>query len=169
MKTANVVRAMICFALLVANSSAQPKSTWVTLAPKGSGFSISLPRRPENRTLKRATYTAHMYSVNTGSATFTVHYADCDPSDPDLRAGLVANRDTLIEGMRARLTSSREITVDGHTGLEFTGESFLGEVRGQLFIVGTRMFQMMAIVPNGKNEKSNVNRFFNSFRLARAN
>lgn len=169
MRTANLVRAVSCLALLVANSSAQPRSTWVTLAPKGAGFSISLPRKPDSRTIKRTTYTMHMFSVNTGSATFMVTYAICDPSDPDLRAGLAANRDTMIETMRARLISSREITVDNHNGMEFSGETASVNVIGQLFVIGNRIFQMMTIVPKDKDETRNVNRFFNSFRLARAN
>ena len=161
-----VLRAIICLILLVATIPAQPRSTWVTFAPKGAGFSISVPAKPAGRVLTRPTYTSHMFDVKAGGVSFTIAYADLKPEDPDLRAGLVANRDTIIEGLRGKLIESREITVDGHNGIEFTADSFFGDVTGQIFLIKNRMFQMMAIVAKGKNETRNVNRFFRSLRFS---
>ena len=162
-----LTRAIISLTLMAATISAQTRSTWVTLAPKGAGFSISVPAKPASRTLTRPTYTMHMFTVKVGNAAFSVSYGHLEPNDPSLKAGLDASVDEIINGMRGTLTSRREIRVDGHSGIEFTFDSVLGEMRGQLFLVGNRMFQMMTIVDKGADETKNVNRFFASLKLAR--
>ena len=61
---------------------------------------------------------------------------------------------------------SREITVDGHTGLEFTSESPAVNLKSQLFLIGKRMFQTATMVYKDVDQTTSVNRFFESLKFS---
>ncbi len=65
-----------------------------------------------------------------------------------IRAGcfLLANRDRFIKSMQATLVSNREITVNGHTGIEFTSGNPAANIRSQLFLVENRLFQTVTMI-----------------------
>ena len=75
------------------------------------------------------------------------------------------HRDRFNKSLQATLISSREITLDGHTGLEFTSETPAANVKSQLFLVGQRLFQTAAVVFKDVDQTRYVDRFFGSFKL----
>jgi hypothetical protein len=83
----------------------------------------------------------------------------------DPATALTANRDKFNKSLQATLISSREITIDGHTGIEFTSETPAANVKSQLFLIGNRMYQTVAFVFRDVDETRNVNRFFDSFKF----
>jgi len=151
----------------LSNVSAQrvEEAPWLTLAPEGAGFSISVPSEATERTITRPSYTLHSFTVNMGRVTFAASYTDYEKSDPDLNASLTANRDKFIKTLRGTLMSSRQITLDGHTGLDFTVDTPAMTVRSQVFQIGKRMFQTAALVFKDVDETRNVKRFFDSFKI----
>jgi hypothetical protein len=153
----------------VSNVSAQrvEEAPWLTLAPEGAGFSISVPSEATERTLTRPTYTLHSFTVNMGRVTFAASYTDYEKSDPDLMTSLTANRDKFIKTVGGTLVSSREITLDGHTGLDFTVDTPAMTVRSQVFQIGKRMFQTAALMFKDVDETRNVKRFFDSFKITK--
>ena len=75
--------------------------------------------------------------------------------------------DKFNKSMQATLVTNREITVNGHTGIEFTSEHPAANIRSQLFLVGNRLFQTVTMVFKDVDQTTYVNRFFDSFKLTK--
>jgi len=161
-----LILSLLVLLTLLSNTPAQTEpSPWVTLAPEGAGFSILVPGKAVETIDKKRSYTLHLFSVTVGRATYAASYSDYQPGKLDPATALTANRDRFNKGLEATLTSSREITIDGHTGIEFTSETPAANVKSQLLMVGNRLFQTATFVFRDVDETRNVDRFFESFKL----
>ena len=140
-------------------------SGWITLAPEGAGFSVLFPGNANETVNKKNSFTLHSFNVTAGRATYVASYSDYLPGKLDPATALTANRDKFLKSLEATLVTSREITTDGHTGIEFTGETPAANVKSQLFLIGNRMYQMVTFVFRDVDETTNVNRFFDSFKF----
>ncbi len=164
-----------CFSLLVlltlvSNLPAQTdQSGWITLAPEGAGFSILIPGKATESTSKKQSFTLYSFNVTAGRATYIASYSDYAPGKLDPATALTANRDKFNQSLQAKLVSSREITLEGHTGLEFTSETPAANVKSQLFVVGDRLYQTVTFVFRDVDETKNVDRFFESFKFIKPN
>ena len=141
------------------------RAPWETLAPEGGGFSVEVPAAAVERIDKKASYTMHAFTVTVGRATYVASYSDYDAGKLNPKTALIANRDKFNKSLQATMTSSREITIDGHTGIEFTSETPAHNVKSQLFLIGNRMFQTATLVYKDVDETGNVDRFFESFKF----
>src|SRR5215210_881828 len=122
------MRKIILFTLLLVNIAAQTQTQteqapWVTLAPEEAGFSVSLPGKAVAVVDKKPTFTLHSFNITVGRATYIASYTDYEPGKLEPATALTANRDKFNKRLQGTLTSSREITLDGHTGIEFTSET----------------------------------------------
>jgi hypothetical protein len=150
--------------LFVAQDQLPPP--WATFEPQGGGFSVLMPGKPVETIDYRATYTLHSFTVTMGRGTYVVSFSDYAPEIRlDRSSALTANRDKFNKRLNATLLSSREITLDLHSGLEFTSETPAANVKSQLFLVGNRMYQTVTFVFKDVDETRNVDRFFESFKL----
>lgn len=152
---------------VVINLAAQKteEAPWVPLEPKGAGFSVLLPAAAVENVDKKASYTMHAFTVTVGRATYVASYSDYEPGKLQPNTALTANRDKFNKSLQATLTSNREITLDGHTGIEFTSETPAHNIKSQVFLIGNRMFQTVTLVYKDVDETRNVNRFFDSFKF----
>lgn len=139
---------------------------WVEFAPEGGGFSMLFPTAPVEAIKEKPTYTLHSFTTTAGRATYVASYTDYKEVKGDPAAFLISNRDRFITGLQATLISSREITLDGHTGLEFTSENPAANIKSQLFLVGKRLFQTATVVFKDVDQTRYVDRFFGSFKFA---
>jgi hypothetical protein len=156
---------LVLLALFI-NAPAQSEPvSWVTLAPEGAGFSVLVPDKAVEAIDKRRSYTMHSFTVTAGRATYAASYSDYEPGKLDPATALTANRDRFNKGLEASLISSREITLNGNNGIEFTSETPAANVKSQIFLVGNRLFQTVTFVFRDADETRNVNRFFESFKL----
>jgi hypothetical protein len=155
--------------VLIAAFSHSPAQTeqspWITLAPEGAGFSVSLPAKPVETIDEKSGFTLHSFSVTVGRATYIASYSDYLPGKLDPATALTANRDKFNRSLQAKLIASREITLDGHTGIEFTSQTLAAQVRSQLFLIENRVFQTVAFVFRDVDETKSVDRFFESFKF----
>ena len=164
----------LCFSLLVliavfGNLPAQTEpSGWITLAPEGAGFSVLVPGKAVETIKQKSSFTLHSFNVIVGRATYIASYSDYIPGKLDPATALTSNRDKFYQSLQGKLISSREITIDGHTGIEFTSETPAANVRSQLFLIGNRMYQTVAFVFRDVDETKNVDRFFESFRFTKS-
>jgi hypothetical protein len=145
-----------------------PPPPWARFEPEGGGFSVLMPGKPVETVNKRRTFTLHSFTVTLGRATYVASYSDYEPGaklDPD--TALTANRDKFNKSFQATLLSSREITFEGHPGLEFTSETPAVNLKSQMFLIGNRMFQTATMVFKDVDETRNVDRFFESFKFSR--
>ena len=149
------------------SSAAKTESTgWVEFAPEGGGFSMLFPTAPVETVKTKPNYTLHSFTTTAGRATYVASYTDYQELKSDPATFLTANRDKLIKGLEATLIASREITLDGHTGLEFTSENPAANIKSQLFLVGKRLFQTATVVFKDVDQTRYVDRFFGSFKFA---
>ena len=140
------------------------------LAPAESGFSIMMPGKAEEELQRSDDFTLHLYSVSTPAGIYMASYGDYAPRinlDPD--GELAANRDNFLKGLNARLIETRNITLNGYKGLEFTGENDTTFFKSRVYINGNRVYQFMTAVDTGKDDSANVNRFFASFAFTKTN
>jgi hypothetical protein len=171
MKLAAVKAYFAGFLLLVLTSAVAGQEElpppWAKFEPEGAGFSVLLPGKPVEAINKRRTFTMHSFTVTMGRGTYVASYSDYLPEvklDPSTT--LIKNRDQFNKSFQAKLITSREITVDGHTGLEFTSESPAVNLKSQLFLIGNRLIQTATMVFRDVDETRNVDRFFASFKFS---
>ena len=165
-----LIFSLLVLVTLFINVPAQSEpSPWVTLAPEGAGFSVLVPGKAVETIDKKRSYTMHSFTVTAGRATYAASYSDYAPGKLDPATALTANRDRFIKGLQATLITSREITVGESNGIEFTSETPAHNVKSQIFLVENRLFQTVAFVFKDVDETRNVDRFFESFKLAPKN
>ena len=138
---------------------------WFTLEPEGAGFTVLVPGAATEKIEKRASYTIHAFIATVGRATYVTSYSDYEPGKLDPATALTANRDKFNKSLDATLTSSREITLGGHTGIEFISETPAHNVKSQIFLIGNRLFHIATLVYKDVDETRNVDRFFQSFKF----
>jgi len=156
---------LVLLALYVNMPAQTEPPGWVTLAPEGAGFSVLFPGKAVETVDKKTSFTLHSFNITAGRATYIASYSDYLPGKLDRATALIANRDKFNKSLQATLISNREITIDGHTGIEFASETPAANVKSQLFLIGNRMYQTVAFVFRDVDETRNVNRFFDSFKL----
>lgn len=159
-----------CFValLLFANVSAQTDPPgWIKFAPEGAGFEILFPSQPVEATNKKTNYTLHSFTVTANRATYVASYTDYEEIKLKPAEFLLANRDRFIKGLQATLVSSREITVDGQTGLEFVSENPAANIKSQVFLIEKRLFQIATVVFKDTDQTEWTDKFFASFKFTK--
>jgi hypothetical protein len=163
-----IIFALLVSLLVLTEAAAQTEqSGWEEFAPEGGGFSILFPTKPVETINKKANYTLHSFTSTAGRGTYVASYTDYQQIKSEPAAFLVANRDRFNKSLQATLVSSREITLNGHTGLEFTSEHPAANIKSQLFLVGNRLFQTATMVFRDVDQTTYVNRFFESFKFTK--
>ena len=141
------------------------QSGWEEFVPEGGGFSVLFPTKPVEAITTKTNYTLHSFTSVAGRGTYVASYADYKQIKLEPAAFLISNRDRFNKSMQAKLTSNREITLNGHTGLEFTSENSAANIRSQIFLVGNRLYQTVTMILRDVDQTTYVNRFFDSFKL----
>ena len=169
--------ALLVSLLVIAEAAAQdPKAPqaktktdqtgWVEFGPEGGGFTILFPTQPIEATTAKTNYTLHSFTSVAGRGTYVASYADYKQIKLEPAAFLISNRDSFIKSMQATLVSNREITINGHTGIEFTSVNSAANIRSQLFLVENRLFQTVTMILKDVDQTTYVNRFFDSFKFS---
>jgi hypothetical protein len=76
------------------------------------------------------------------------------------------NRDNFVKGLNATLLTTKFVTIDGYSALEFTAELPQRIFRSRVYMVGRRPYQIVIGSPKGVDDSANIERFFNSFKVA---
>ena len=155
---------------LVAPSLIASQATdWVRVAPVGGGFSVMMPGKPEEEVKPGEDFTSHLFTITTDKAIYLVGYGDYVTNIKlNVSGELVANRDNFLKALDAKLIESKEISMDGHTGLEFTGESDQASFKSRVYLFGNRIHQIGVAVFKGKDDTANADRFFGSFSFTKS-
>lgn len=155
--------------LLVLSSLAaaqdEPPAPWAKFEPEAAGFSVLMPGKPVETITKRPKYTMHSFTVTLGRTIFSAGYSDYVPEVKLDEAFVSDNIEDFNKVLNSELLTKRAISIDGHTGFEFTGQTPALNVRSRVFARGNRMFQVVALVFKDVDDTIAVNRFFDSFKL----
>src|SRR2546423_546638 len=113
-----------------------------------------MPRRPTESVETKELFTVHSFIANTGTALLVAVYVDYAPSmKMNEAAELIANRDNFLKGVNAQLIKSREIKLDGRSGLEFTAEDENRLYKSRVYVFGNRVHQIACATVKGDEDK----------------
>lgn len=170
--TKNILAVLV---VLIAFSSAlaQAPTDWVKFSPPGSPFTILLPAQPneDKKVTEHSTgpYTTTLYTVvSPQRELFLVGWVDYDPKFKfGVQAELEANRDNFVKSAKATLLSTTPIKLGTHPGIEFKAEMpGRADIVSRVYIVGRRPYQLIAVMPLGRDSSAMIERFFSSFKLS---
>jgi len=148
----------------------QAQSGWAQFSPEGGNFSISMPGNPkvevENKIGPFGPYTSNLFSETKGGTFYLIGWTDYPTNvSLDVQGEINATRDNFLKSVNGTLIAEKEISLNGHPGLEFTAEmSSKFHVMSRIYVVGNRPYQILAVTPK-YNDRTNANRFMWSFRL----
>jgi hypothetical protein len=157
-----------------ASSKNTDNSGWAQFSSPNGRFSVLMPEIPEDKAettdSPNGPYTTHLFVVKDTTSVYLIGYVDYDPSfNFNRQAELEANRDNFVKGIKATLLSSKATMFDGYNAIEFTAEAGDRIFKSRVFLVGRRPYQLVIGSPKGMDDTALVERFFNSFKVGKAN
>lgn len=143
---------------------------WAHFNSVGGRFSVLMPEIPEEKVettpSDHGPYTTHLFIVRDDKNVYLIGWVDYDPSfNFNRQAELEANRDNFVKGVKATLTSTRALNLDGYPAIEFTADTADRTFKSRVYMVGRRPYQIVVGYPKGEEEVELTKRFFNSFKV----
>lgn len=160
--------------IMAAAVSAQEHSSdggWTRFTSEPGRFSVLVPSQPtekvETKQSPHGPYSTHLFTVNSENMLFIVAWVDYDPSfNFGVQAELHANRDNFVKNSGIKLTgTTKQISLDGNPGIEFTAESGNARIKSRVYIVGRRPYMLIAMSRTG--DLSDGDRFLTSLEVSR--
>jgi len=155
----------------VPNAPAPGPGTWSKFTSDDGRFSVVVAGVHEDKVettpSDHGPYTTHLFILRQPPHVFLIGYVDYDPSfNFNRQAELEMNRDNFVKGLNATLLTTKFVTIDGYSALEFTAELPQRIFRSRVYMVGRRPYQIVIGSPKGVDDSANIERFFNSFKVA---
>ena len=157
--------------LLPAGSSAAlPPLRMFPIDSGGGRFQASYPEKSKKftRTIGGVEFTG--YESESKDGTCSVGYVDLPipggESDEKIRERIDAARDAALGDAKVPMASEKNATIgSGRPGREFTAAAEGKHLRGKVFLVGARLYQITAIGTEGFVNSREANAFLDSFQL----
>jgi len=159
-------------AVLIAGFVAEVRAQngWTKFSPEGGNFSVLMPGSPkveaENKVGPFGPYTSYLFSETKAGTFYMIGWTDYSPNVAlNVQGEITTTRDNFIKSVNGTLIAEKEISLDGHPGLEFTaqmGSKFY--VISRIYVVGNRPYQILAVTRKYQDQ-TNANRFIWSFRF----
>jgi hypothetical protein len=130
---------------------------------EGGYYEVMLPAPPEEQytETERNKVPMHMATLEHGDAVFIVTWAEMPATDFDSAAALQGGVSSLDNSLDPGTVESTPVKVQGHDGFDSRGMKNGAPFFCRMFIVNTRLYQIMAI---GKPE-AEAQAFIRSFHL----
>jgi len=143
---------------------------WAHFNSVGGRFSVLMPEIPEEKVettpSDHGPYTTHLFIVRDEKNVYLIGWVDYDPGfNFNRQAELDANRDNFVKGVKATLTNTQSLKLDGYSALEFTADTADRTFKSRVYMVGRRPYQIVIGYPKGEEDIELTNRFFNSFKV----
>ena|SRR5437016_3415485 len=143
------------------------QTEWVNVAPIGGGFSVMMPAKPTEDSKVDKDYSSHSLMLTKDATIYILEYGDYAPTIKLDPAGeLAANRENFVKTVEGKLLESKEISLQGRSGLAFSAESANLSVKYRVYIFGNRVFMLAGAIKKGETDFQNVDRFLTSFAFA---
>ncbi len=155
----------------VATSNLLPASDWINHSDALGRFSISMPAKPVKSEqlidTESGKLTNNVFLAQTGNGAFLVSYVDhAVPQDPQKALGRV--RDGAVNGIKGTLVSSTSISHKGFPGLEFQASAQGSVYTSRIYLVNSRLYQIVVVAQPKSEGSKEINRYFASFDLKTA-
>lgn len=147
--------------------------TWQSFASTEGRFTVLMPGTPQPRTQNvstpagNITFYAHFWEDR--SAAYGVAYSDFPQGliqSANVEALLNGARDGAAANVSGTLVSERRIGLSGHPGREIEIRISGGIVKARIYLVGSRLYQLIVVEQSGTESSANQARFFDSFQLS---
>lgn len=172
MKTrVELIFVLLCAVLVACNSL-----TFKTFVSKDEGFNVLLPcdpkKKEESDQAAGTLFFQTGYLCNTDYGVYGLIYWDLPDvlmNNADDEKILKMWSDDEIATLGGSINSENRIEIDGFLGREVIATTRLAEkqadIRVRYYLVNSRMYEVKAIGESGKMNKSDIDRFLNSFKL----
>ena len=142
---------------------------WINYSSAAGRFGVLMPAEPrvteQGLEIGAGKLVNNVFLALTQFAVFSVSYADFPPKTSKSKSLLDNVRKGVINGIKGTLISSSNISHKGHSGREFQASSDSGVYTSRIFLVNSRLYQLVVVAVPGKVSAEDVHRFLNSFDL----
>ena len=145
---------------------------WVRFDSAPGRFSVLMPETPkdtvETTPSDHGPYTTYLFIARDERNVYLIGWVDYDVKfNFNRQSEMEANRDNFVKGVKATLTGSRLLTIDGFSVLEFTADTVDRTFKSRVYMVGRRPYQIVIGYPKEDATTAPVAKFFNSFKISR--
>jgi uncharacterized protein (DUF983 family) len=150
-----------------------PDTKWITLAPKGAGFTAKFPGQPKLTTqtanaatgaLPTSTW-AYLETADLGLYTAVVKYSK--GSTAGISQGVIY--DGAVTGIAStiglRVDGQSDCTLGKHSGRAFTMSGTVGTILGQMYVVGENNYIVWVAYDSAVTDFTDINAFFADYNL----
>jgi hypothetical protein len=162
--------------LFIALLAACKPGRWREYSNQEGKFSVLLPGKPDetvqNVDTAAGAITTYRYQIDSNNTSFAVAYTDY-PADlislSNPEELLNEAREGALSNIQGKLLEEQQVKVNGfpgrHLRIESSGSKMMLEAR--IFLVDSRLYQVLAAYRTGSVEDREITKFLNSFKLAR--
>jgi hypothetical protein len=167
---AAVFAASLALAFLVAGTLRAAEAWQEFRSPEGK-FIALFPGKPKitHEAPDKQGATSHDFLVDEGATAYLVGYTDFPPGvfgNKTMEQVLDQQRDNLVEGTALMIRVDKPIKNAGQPGREVVIEDPTGFTqRLSIFLVGSRLYEVISGGPKGHDTSPAANRFHGSFQL----
>ena len=157
--------------LLVQPSHAAVPDSWKQYASKVGGFSVSFPAAPESHSDKIDAHgiptTMHTFACEASERVFIVSYNDYPKSAMrDEKQMLVDAEQGAMKNVHGTLIDDQAFKYGDYNARSYAVKVAENHVvRANMFLVGSRLYQVLVVVPASDVDGASVRKFFGSFQL----
>jgi hypothetical protein len=172
-KTSAIVLLLLNIGLTFAEEQ-KPTDGLTEFKSEAGMFSIRLPGKPQQDEVEvgKAKEKQHQFTVDTVKGAYIVSYQENpnlkNSTPKQIAAALESGRDRLLEVFHGKLLESKATTLNKtHTGINFRIKipEPKGEARCRFYMVGTRLYQIMAIGEPAFVNSTETTQAMDSFKL----
>lgn len=144
---------------------------WTTYSSAAGRFVAFMPAEPrvteQGLQIGTEKVANNVFLALTQFAVFAVSYADVPLPSSKSKSILDNVRRGVVAGISGKLISSSNISHQGYPGREFQASSESGLYTSRIFLVNSRLYQLVVVAVPGKVAAEDVQRFLDSFDLKR--
>lgn len=159
-------------ALIALSITCHADEKWKEFSSKDGRFRVLMPGTPAPAEVKfdseYGPASFHMNTVEGGESFYGAHYCDYTEAIKKVAAKRVydSSRDGAAENMQGKVVGEGDVKLGTHAGreirIEVDGRSLF---RARVFLVGTRLYQVVFYGPKGAATSKEVDRYLDSFKL----
>jgi hypothetical protein len=157
---------------------AKPLAAGKAFASPEGRFRVRFPQGPRERVQKVGSpagpIEVHMFVADLGDVAYFASYNDysVDPAQLDPEAALESVVQGALAAGKGRLTARRDVRLGDHPGKEYQAALSLPDGRpaaskARVYLVGARLYQVLVVSPEGKEDTKAVDAFLDSFALVK--
>ena len=155
------------------SNSSNSKDEWKEYSYASDGFAVSAPAEPvlnkQSQSAPAGNVEVHNYTIELGNNSGVMISSTQFPSaQGDPKAFLQGVKNSAAGAMNGKITSEKEITLDGNPGVQFEVDSQNFHVRSRMYVVKDRLLTLVAVAPNDSKIPPTADRVFDSFKLKEA-